>query len=135
MKYTFCFLALLLIAVTAQAQATTGNLYGHVTDNLVVEIEPGANTLYTTPDGEVFRGIVIQNDSLLDIKDTTVETARGEVALVLVSETTLTLDCPDGLQARFFADETRRYQLGICPATRQRRHTGALVHVNGSVGR
>ena len=116
MKNTLCFLALLLLAITAHAQASSGVIRGYVADQFATPLQVGANTVHTMPGGEVFTiemtaGVI---DSLFVLSNPMVKTSRGEIALDLTLDSTLSLDCSEETEAIFFADESRDYQMGFC---------------------
>ncbi len=132
MKHTLCILTLLLLAVTAHAQASRGSISGTVKDDFDAPLPVGVSAVHTMPGGEVFTIEVAttEDDSLFVLKSPMVKTSRGEIALTLIEDSRLSLDCPKESEAVFFADESRQYQMGVCASTR--RHTSALVHVNGT---
>ena len=143
MKHTLCTLALLLLFVaSAHAQASSGVLKGFVTDQTGIQLEESTQTLYTK-ENVAFTVDVKIADSLFTLTNAQVEVdERGKSVKVKMSLpitfSTSPLACPEGFAAAFVADESKQYQMGYCyhvELSGQRRHTSALVHVNGTFGR
>ena len=143
MKYTCCTIALLfLLTASAHAQATMGVIKGVVVDQVDIQLEESTQTLYTTPAVNATVDVMII-DSLFTLTNAQVAVGeRGRSVNVSMNRPitlrTSPLTCPDGFEATFVTDETEQYRMGYCKnieLSGRRRHTSAIVHVNGTFGR